>query len=90
MCHPSNKSFNLISKGLKYDILQDCTINISSKVSGSVKQEQMDYTDFLNKNANSFDHDNKIMHTEIKDIMCVLKQGSARFVNCTFNFNFPR
>ena len=57
--------------------------------SDGVKQEKMEYSEFLNKDATALIHDSKIIHTEIKDIMCVLKQGSARFVNCTFNFNFP-
>lgn len=65
-------------------------INISSK-SGTekIKEERMEYSEFLSKDTTALLHDSKIIHTEIKDIMCVLKQGSARFVNCTFNFNFP-
>ena len=68
---------------------QDCTINITSKTADSIKQERMDYSEFVSKDSSSLLPDSKIIHTEIKDIMCVLKQGSARFVNCTFNFNFP-
>ena len=58
----------------------------------------MDFTDFVKKCEDSIKnsqvevgpvlHDNKIINTEIKEIMYVLKQGTARFVNCNFNFNF--
>ncbi|KAL5258825.1 hypothetical protein ACHWQZ_G009329 [Mnemiopsis leidyi] len=70
-------------------LIKDCTINITSKTSDSIKQERMEYSEFVNKDSSTLLQDSKIIHTEIKDIMCVLKQGSARFVNCTFNFNFP-
>ncbi|XP_063679702.1 uncharacterized protein LOC134815133 isoform X2 [Bolinopsis microptera] len=71
------------------EVIKDCTINITSKTADSIKQERMEYSEFVNKDSSTLLPDSKIIHTEIKDIMCVLKQGSARFVNCTFNFNFP-
>ena len=67
---------------------------------GSVKEEKMDYSEFLSKcNQNvplppnseglqAGPYNNKVINAEIKDILELLKQGSAKFVNCTFNFHF--